>query len=108
MARHHHPPERKSFLQDRFDILIKKQKAGTASFKELTELDEIVNRDPGIRNRVLEEMHQNNFPADGDAENEVQPETTVSKLFHQLKSLVTRAFLFRLFGTKSSSRLMLT
>ena len=39
-------PERRTFLQDRFDILIKRQKSGKATFSELTELDEIVNGDP--------------------------------------------------------------
>jgi hypothetical protein len=48
-------PERRTFLQDRFEILIKRQKNGTASFNELTELDEIVNRDPELREKVFRE-----------------------------------------------------
>jgi len=48
--------ERRTFNQDRFDILIKRQKRGVATFNELTELDAIVNRDPTIRESVLEEM----------------------------------------------------
>ena len=45
----HKKPERRTYLQDRLEILIKKQKSGTASFNELTELDDMVNRDPAIR-----------------------------------------------------------
>jgi len=52
---HRKKPERRTFLQDRFDILIKRQKNGVATFNELTELDEIVNRDPEIRERVIRE-----------------------------------------------------
>jgi hypothetical protein len=48
-------PERRTFLQDRFEILIKRQKNGTATFNELTELDEIVNRDPELREKVFRE-----------------------------------------------------
>ena len=47
--------ERRTFLQDRFEILIKRQKSGEATFNELTELDEIVNRDPEIREKVIRE-----------------------------------------------------
>ena len=45
---HRKPPERRTFLQDRLEILIKRQKTGKATFNELTELDAIVNRDPEI------------------------------------------------------------
>jgi len=48
-------PERRTFLQDRFDILIRRQKSGKATFSELTELDEIVNRDPQLREKVIRE-----------------------------------------------------
>lgn len=58
--------ERRTFNQDRFEILIKRQKNGTATFNELSELDEIVNRDPEIREIVLEEMQ--------DADNPKPPE----------------------------------
>jgi hypothetical protein len=52
---HHKQPERRTFLQDRFDILIKRQKSGQASFNELTELDEIVNADPVLREKIIRE-----------------------------------------------------
>lgn len=50
------PVIRRTFSQERFEILIKKQKAGEATFRDLTELDEIVNRVPDIRLTILEEM----------------------------------------------------
>lgn len=48
--------EQRTFLQDRFEILIKKQRKGTATFLELTELDDIVNRYAVIRDTILDEM----------------------------------------------------
>jgi hypothetical protein len=53
---HPQKPERRTYSQDRFDILIKKKRNGQASFKDLTELDEIINSDLTIRAKVLEEM----------------------------------------------------
>jgi hypothetical protein len=50
------PVIRRTFSQERFEILIKKQKSGEAIFRDLTELDEIVNRVPDIRLTILEEM----------------------------------------------------
>lgn len=47
--------ERRTFSQDRYYTLIKRQKEGTATFNELTELDEIVNRVPDIRELVIRE-----------------------------------------------------
>ncbi|MDO3625564.1 hypothetical protein [Mucilaginibacter sp. BT774] len=59
--------ERRTFSQDRYYILIKRQKEGTATFSELTELDEIVNRVPDIRDLVIRE----NFgEEDGEADNQ--------------------------------------
>lgn len=52
---HHKQPERRTFLQDRFDILIKRQKLGQATFNELTELDEIINADPVLREKIIRE-----------------------------------------------------
>ncbi|HEY9002206.1 MAG TPA: hypothetical protein VIM89_12695 [Mucilaginibacter sp.] len=47
--------ERRTFSQDRYYTLIKRQKEGKATFNELTELDEIVNRVPDIRDLVIRE-----------------------------------------------------
>lgn len=50
------PVIRRTLSQERFEVLIKKQKAGQATFRDLTELDEIVNRVPDIKLSILEEM----------------------------------------------------
>lgn len=60
--------ERRTFSQDRYYILIKRQKEGKATFSELTELDEIVNRVPDIRDLVIRE----NF---GEGNNEADDST---------------------------------
>jgi len=60
--------ERRTFSQDRYYTLIKRQKEGTATFNELTELDEIVNRVPDIRDLVIRE----NF---GEEDNETDNPT---------------------------------
>ncbi len=57
----HKKPERRTYLQDRLEILIKKQESGTASFNELTELDDMVNRDPAIREMIIMDSF---FPGD--------------------------------------------
>src|SRR3569832_587003 len=56
--------ERRTYSQDRYYILIKRQKSGEANLHDLDELDEIVNRVPDIREKVILE----NFYA-GDQEN---------------------------------------
>lgn len=47
--------ERRTFSEDRYYILIKRQKSGEATMRDLIELDEIVNRVPDIREKVLRE-----------------------------------------------------
>jgi hypothetical protein len=69
--KHQKQLERRTFLQDRFDILIKRQRAGTASFNELTELDDIVNRDPAIRESILVEMQEGDNPKDDQLTEEI-------------------------------------
>jgi hypothetical protein len=105
--------ERRTFLQDRFEILIKRQKNGTASFNELTELDEMVNRDPELREKVIREnilMEQPpNFdePA-ADKENQTEMRGHVVKrpnLFTKLKLLVSRIFNFQAIPAKTQNPL---
>jgi hypothetical protein len=59
--------ERRTFSQDRYYILIKRQRSGKATFNELTELDEIVNRVPDIREKVIIESF---FTEDADESGE--------------------------------------
>jgi hypothetical protein len=64
---------RRTFSQERFEILIKKQKNGHATFRDLIELDEIVNRDPGIRRYVLEDMENMDTPANDNENKDLAP-----------------------------------
>ena len=86
--------EQRTFLQDRFDILIKKQKEGTASFIELTELDEIVNRYAPIRHAILEEMCEQEEPPAGTEKKDiaivVKPQTV--SILSRIKALMGRFF----------------
>ena len=89
----HKQLERRTFTQDRFDILIKRQKSGKATFNELTELDDIVNRDPAIRESILEEMQGLNDPPDVNDNNDtlvtapVKSQTLLDKIISFLGRL---------------------
>ncbi|XHR96009.1 hypothetical protein ACFJIV_04775 [Mucilaginibacter sp. UC70_90] len=95
--RHGKQLERRTFNQDRFEILIKRQKNGIATFNELTELDEIVNRDPEIREIVLEEMQDADTPKPPDDDQTQMIEKPVRKSFIEK----IKAFINRLFATES-------
>lgn len=97
---HRKLPERRTFLQDRLDILIKRQQSGKATFNELTELDEIVNSDPDImkkiilENMLVERMDDFIDPSGNlqkrentNAQNIVRP-----GLLNRIKSLIARIF----------------
>ncbi|WP_143822961.1 hypothetical protein [Mucilaginibacter sp. MD40] len=47
---------RRTLSQERFEVLWTKNKNGHATLKDLAEMDEIINRDEGVRRFVLEEM----------------------------------------------------
>ncbi|MGF7038365.1 hypothetical protein [Mucilaginibacter lappiensis] len=100
--KYHKQLERRTFTQDRFDILIKRQKSGKATFNELTELDDIVNRDPAIRESILEEMQALNEPPDNPKVDDTlnvqpsKPQTLLDKIL---------AFLSRLFTTLKTESL---
>jgi hypothetical protein len=53
---------RRTISQERFEVLWKKRKNGQATLKDLTEMDEIINRDEGVRQFVLEEMEGKDNP----------------------------------------------
>ncbi|GAA3959194.1 hypothetical protein [Mucilaginibacter dorajii] len=92
--KHQKQLERRTFLQDRFDILIKRQRAGTASFNELTELDDIVNRDPAIRESILVEMQEGDNQKDDQLTEEY---TTITPVKQQSWLEVMRGFIGRWF-----------
>jgi hypothetical protein len=94
---HRKPLIRRTFLQERYEILIKRQQSGKATFNELTELDDIVNRDPSIREIVLIENHfiegadDNNEINDEPANNIVKPVQHMG-LLARLKLIIHRIF----------------
>ena len=92
--KHNKKLEQRTFLQDRFEILMKRQKAGRATFNELTELDEIVNRNAAIREKILEEMQEFNGPANDPEQEEVL--SFSKKPFQSLWSLV-KSFISRFY-----------
>jgi hypothetical protein len=82
--------ERRTFSQDRYYILIKRQKEGKATFSELTELDEIVNRVPDIRDLVIREnFGGENNETDGSTNNPINQNPGSSTTL-QHPSLLTR------------------
>jgi hypothetical protein len=89
------PLIRRTFLQERFDILIKKQRNGHATFNDLTELDDIVNRDPAIRESILEEMQGIDKTPEGPSQPEIVNIEPVKQpsLLEQLKAFVNRLFI---------------
>ena len=109
MAQHRKQLERRTYSQDRYYILIKRQKAGKATFKELTELDEIVNRVPDIREIVIRESFMNdeeevNSPTDFPGQNtNLLPQPTQHRNFwNHLKSLIGRVFISQMSVIKKS------
>jgi len=94
----HKPLIRRTFSQERYEILIKRQREGKATFNELTELDEIVNRDPTIREIVLIENHfipgaDDNNANNNDHLNEAIKQPKRSNIFTWLKDLFERIFM---------------
>jgi hypothetical protein len=101
--------ERRTYSQDRYYILIKRQRSGKATFNELTELDEIVNRVPDIRERVIresfniEDLHNFNAPQHlpgKDDNNQHGFRLQHGSLWNRLKSFINRVFYLQISVTK--------
>jgi hypothetical protein len=94
---HRKPLIRRTFLQERYEILIKRQRDGKATFNELTELDDIVNRDPTIREIVLIENYF--MPDNDDNSDQANPVKEIIKpapqtsFFDRLKDFFGRLFI---------------
>lgn len=109
MALHRKPLERRTYSQDRYYALIKKQKSGKATFKELTELDEIVNRVPDIREQVIRES----FMADEtqDTDQPMGPPPNINNIYtrrahrhglwSRIKTWIDRVFATQIFVGKN-------
>jgi hypothetical protein len=107
---HRNPPERRTFLQDRFDILIKRQKLGTATFSELTELDEIVNRDPELREKVIREnilmegMDDFEEPAPPADNGRILQTIKRQGVLQRIKSWISRVFNAQILTVKATNQ----
>ena len=111
MALHRKPLERRTYSEDRYYALIKRQKSGKATFKELTELDEIVNRVPDIREKVIRESFMIddpdiNEPTD-NPQNSITQQATHRSLWSRIKTFITRAFTTQIFVIKTGNSLRL-
>ena len=106
---HRKQPERRTFLQDRFEILIRRQKSGKATFNELTELDEIVNRDPELREKVIRESmlmqdHNDFEDLSSGPENKTALQTSPpvrQNSLAKIKAFLNKLFLAKTLATKS-------
>jgi hypothetical protein len=99
MSQFHKKLERRTYSQDRYYILIKRQKAGKATFKELTELDEIVNRVPDIRDIVIRESFMPDEDDINTSQNDPRNNDSLSaqsarprNLWNRIRSFIFRAF----------------
>jgi hypothetical protein len=104
------PPERRTFLQDRLEILIKRQKSGKATFNELTELDYIVNSDPEIRKRIIMENMLMDDPGDFTNPSDYKEQEEIASAkpikhtswFGQIKSWLADLFDLQFSGSKTN------
>jgi hypothetical protein len=95
---------RRTLSQERFEVLWEKRKNGQTTLKDLTEMDEIINRDAGVRQFVLEEMEgKNDLNENNDMQNMPQ-QPTVS---HQSIADKIKAFFNRLFNIVTPNPKML-
>jgi hypothetical protein len=92
---------RRTISQERFEVLWKKRKDGAATLRDLTEMDEIINRDPSVRHFVLAEMEEGELPFDDHTQR--KPPNQPSKLQQGLVSHAS-AYIKQLF-TKIVSQL---
>lgn len=102
--------ERRTFSQDRYYILIKRQKEGTATFNELTELDEIVNRVPDIRDLVIRENFGQEQNEDDNPTNDPLNQNPASmqpghhrNIWGRIKSWISRDFNVQISAVKEKN-----
>ena len=98
----HKNPERRTYLQDRLEILIKKQRSGTASFNELTELDDMVNRDPAIRKMIIMDSFFPDEPGDLHQSEEIADLPVTPAIYQSLLSKF-KLFIGRIFNSQTTN-----
>ncbi|GGH04891.1 hypothetical protein [Mucilaginibacter phyllosphaerae] len=94
MSRDHRYIIRRTLSQERFEVLWKKRAQGQATLRDLAEMDEIINRDPGVRRFVLEEMeHLEDSEPNNNAQQMIaQPHVTHQNILARIKALLNRIF----------------
>lgn len=86
---------RRTLSQERFEVLWTKHKNGQTTLKDLTEMDEIINRDAGVRRFVLEEMATQDFPGSNtkiDQDHEAQSTGFFGKAVARIKAIFNSLF----------------
>src|SRR5256885_984441 len=93
--------ERRTYSQDRYYILIKRQKEGVATFNELSELDEIVNRVPDIREKViLENFVVDTNESDSQSDDRLNDQSNILSVPHKSIWARIRSFFRQLFSSQ--------
>lgn len=93
---------RRTLSQERFEVLWTKHKGGKATLKDLAEMDEIINRDAGVRRFVLEEMSSIDPPDTGNDADQFQlnqQQGFFGRVLTRIKTLLKTVF-----GEKSQSQ----
>ncbi len=95
---------RRTLSQERFEVLWKKRSNGQATLKDLTEMDEIINRDAGVRQFVLEEMEGKDNLNDNNDMQDILQQPVVS---HQSITDKIKAFFNRIFNSITANTKLL-
>lgn len=82
---------RRTLSQERFEVLWKKRRDGKATLRDLTEMDEIINRDEGVRRFVLEEMEKPETPTDNQ-DMLMPPAIKHQSIISKIKGFINRLF----------------
>lgn len=88
---------RRTVSQERFEVLWTKRRNGQATLRDLTEMDEIINRDEGVRQFVLGEMESEDNPTrnNNDFQNTLQNKQVVQHSFSEkVKAFLNKLFRF--------------
>jgi hypothetical protein len=85
---------RRTISQERFEVLWDKRRNGQATLRDLTEMDEIINRDPSVRQFVLTEMETDSTFTDNTGPQDLlqQPVHLHQSFTDKLKKLFNKVF----------------
>ncbi|RYU92265.1 hypothetical protein EWM62_02180 [Mucilaginibacter terrigena] len=92
---------RRTISQERFEVLWKKRRNGEATLRDLTEMDEIINRDPSVRQFVLQEMESDKTTIDNTGRPNLMQQQPVNQ-HHGIADKI-KAFFNHLFDSFSTT-----